>query len=390
MKHTAYLAAACLCTCAAHATSPFISHVYEYRPAPGQFVNELPEYEEGDTYESILAKAAEQLVGDRMPGMVTLGAFGGYVVFGFDHPVANKPGEPDFKIYGNAIISDRDRLGGSSEPGIVMVSRDDNGNGLPDDTWYELAGSEHGGSGLFRGFEITYTAPDPARAPVPDPADKNVTDTAYIPWTSNDPGAHSGFVTRNAYHAQSYWPMWMEQTAEMRFSGTRLPANAEDVNGDGSYYVLRCYGWGYADNLPNTEDKGFDIGWAVDSEGRPVALSSIDFVKVYTAVCQTCGSLGESSTEISGAEDLHPAYVSGTESITAGSRLLITAQDASSLKVRTDRESLPYSIYASSGALVGRGVLTLGDNTIDTAPLPVGLYLLATEAGTLRFMKHGL
>ena len=33
--------------------------------------------------------------------------------------------------------------GGSSEPGIVLVSKDTNGNGLADDEWYELAGSEY-------------------------------------------------------------------------------------------------------------------------------------------------------------------------------------------------------------------------------------------------------
>ena len=31
------------------------------------------------------------------------------------------------------------KLGGSAEPGIVFVSKDVNGNGEPDDEWYELA-----------------------------------------------------------------------------------------------------------------------------------------------------------------------------------------------------------------------------------------------------------
>lgn len=37
--------------------SAYISKVYEYCPAPGQFINEMPRYEEGDTYETILQKA---------------------------------------------------------------------------------------------------------------------------------------------------------------------------------------------------------------------------------------------------------------------------------------------------------------------------------------------
>ena len=36
----------------AHAQSPYISRVWEYCPAPGQFVNELPEYEDGDDADS--------------------------------------------------------------------------------------------------------------------------------------------------------------------------------------------------------------------------------------------------------------------------------------------------------------------------------------------------
>ena len=56
----------------------------------------------------------------------------------------------------------------------------------------------------------------------------------------------------------------------------------------------------------NEEDKiSFDIGWAVDSLGNPVHLPGVDFIRVYTGVNQQCGWLGETSTELSRAEDLH-------------------------------------------------------------------------------------
>ena len=42
------------------AQSPYISRVFEYRPAPGQFVNELPYYDEGDTAEDMARKAEER------------------------------------------------------------------------------------------------------------------------------------------------------------------------------------------------------------------------------------------------------------------------------------------------------------------------------------------
>ena len=41
------------------AYSKYITEVYEYRPAPGQFVNELPKYKEGDTEDTMLKKVLE-------------------------------------------------------------------------------------------------------------------------------------------------------------------------------------------------------------------------------------------------------------------------------------------------------------------------------------------
>ncbi|MES1923608.1 hypothetical protein MHBO_005212 [Bonamia ostreae] len=47
------------------------------------------------------------------------------------------------------------------------------------------------------------------------------------------------------------------------------------------------------------------IDWAVDSNGNPVELTGVDFVKVYTGQNQQCGWLGETSTEVLGITDLH-------------------------------------------------------------------------------------
>ena len=68
--------------------SPYISTVYEYCPAPGQFVNAMPEYREGDTAETMRQKAEEAIAGKMQSG-VSLGAYGGYITFGFDHTVVN-------------------------------------------------------------------------------------------------------------------------------------------------------------------------------------------------------------------------------------------------------------------------------------------------------------
>ena len=67
-----------------------------------------------------------------------------------------------------------------------------------------------------------------------------------------------------------------------------------------------CYPWGYADNHANkSEYSQFKIDWAVDHNGVFVTLDEIDFVRIYTAVNQDVGWMGEISTEIMTVEDLH-------------------------------------------------------------------------------------
>ena len=122
--------------------SKYIQAVDEYRPAPGQYINDMPEYETGDTEATMIQKCTEQLANNNR-GFVGLGAFGGYVTFHFDHSIANVPGQRDFAIWGNSY---QEELGlfpgaGMGEAGVVMVSKDVNGNGLPDDPWYEISGS---------------------------------------------------------------------------------------------------------------------------------------------------------------------------------------------------------------------------------------------------------
>lgn len=266
------------------ANTPYITHVYEYRPAPGQFINVLPTYEQGDTEADMLQKVAEQLVG-RTDGLICLGAWGGYVTFGFDHPLVNVPGEYDLLVYGNSIVNATEQPDGytlgSPEPGVVYVSCDENGDGVPNDTWYELAGSE--AARANRQYEITYT--DRGRAP--------------IPWTDNEGG--SGVIMRNQFHTQaSYYPLWITDKT-CTFRGTRLPDN---VYSDNNNYM---FDYGYADNWPNTDDRAkLNLDNAIDADGKKVVLTHVDFIRVQTGTMTSGILTGEASTEIAGAEDLHP------------------------------------------------------------------------------------
>jgi len=268
--------------------SPYISRVYEYCPAPGQFVNEMPRWEQGDTYADILQKV-EESIGGTNDELITLGGYGGYVTFGFDHTVVNVSGKADFRVWGNCFykVADSPEKGGSAEPGIVMVSYDTNCNGEPDDPWFELAGSEYHSPATLHDYSITYTRAE-----------------GDITW--RDSQGIDGAVSVNMFHTQPYWPQWLDED-EMTFAGTRLADNAVDTSGRGSRYVLYSYPWGYADNHPNeyADLNSFNIDNAVDSNGNSVKLPGVDFVRVYTGVNQSCGWLGETSTELSRAQDLH-------------------------------------------------------------------------------------
>lgn len=284
--------------------SPYISKVLEYCPAPGQFINTMPQYDEGDTYADMLKKCEESISG-KNDVLVSLGGYGGYITFSFDHTVINVEGERDFVILGNSFydLTRPGIKGGSAEPGIVMVSYDTNCNGIADDPWYELAGSEYYKPTTWHNYSICYERPDANKAPVPDKMGF-LSDTEYIKWTDSD--GIVGYIAKNIYHTQSYYPMWIEDDT-MEFTGSRLPNNGVDQSGIGSYYILYSYEWGYVDNHPNEYEElnSFDISWAVDGRGHRVHLPGVDFIRVYTGVNQYCGWIGETSTEICRGQDLH-------------------------------------------------------------------------------------
>ncbi len=263
--------------------------VYEYRPAPGQFINERPIG--GFTGAETSADAAVAYAQSRLDGhkLVSLGAFGGYIVVGFGCSVPNSGGY-DFAVEGNAFDSAN---GSSNEPGIVWVMPDANGNGRPDDTWYELRGSETGLPETVPDYTVTYYRPAESGQPVA--------------WSDSDGG--SGTIERVATHQQpSYYPAWIADDS-YTLSGTRLASKSRQDPTTGLWENLP-FAWGYADNKGSDmlgsgsaaggQCVGFKIANAVRNDGSPAELASIDFVKVQTGVHQQCGPLGELSTEVLG------------------------------------------------------------------------------------------
>ena len=55
------------------AQSPYISRVFEFMPAPGQFVNNMPYYDMGDTRQ-VMARKAEECLADDARVVVSLGS----------------------------------------------------------------------------------------------------------------------------------------------------------------------------------------------------------------------------------------------------------------------------------------------------------------------------
>ena len=262
--------------------------VVELHPAPGQFVNtlpvasenvKLPTFDDGIevTHEEMCQRATESLNNNEL---VHLGTYGGYITVKFDHAVQNLQGS-DLRITGNAFYASSDpvygseTIGGSMEPGIVYV-------GVGDDVetcqWYELAGSEYYTSEIHD-FSITYYKP------------------------TAETGEH-----HQAFSLYDDYIRW-EEGGTLTFSGGKLPNNAIDQSGNGTYWVLYRYSadsYGYVDAAGNDEDAStFDIDWAVDKDGNHVDLKEINFVKVVCGIFQYCGWLGETSTEVSGFQDLH-------------------------------------------------------------------------------------
>lgn len=277
------------------------SKVFDYTPAPGQFINELKTGGFDGTQttrEAAIAYAEARMSetnnnGEPYPNYVSLGGFGGYIVVGFDHSIDNS-GDYDIGILGNSFS-------GSSEPGVVWVMQDENGDGLPNDTWYELAGSETGKATTIQGYAVTYYRPSGAGM--------------SVQWTDNCGNSGEIDYLKQFHRQDYYYPLWVEQDS-YTLTGTCLEPRNYDASGNGSYWVNVEYDWGYVDNfspvdrLTGGENANAEVNAnhlkisnAIDCDGEPIHLEFIDFVKVQCAVNAKSGWLGELSTEVFGFYD---------------------------------------------------------------------------------------
>ena len=253
--------------------------VYDYTPAPGQFIGELKSggFDGTETtHDDAIAYAESRLTDEKF---VSLGAFGGYIIVGFDCIVENREGY-DFSIGSNSFD-------GSSEPGVVWVMQDENGDGEPNDTWYELSGSETGKAETIQNYTVTYYRPE-----------ANKMDVA---WSDNMGGSGVVEYLEDFHNQNSYYPAWIEADS-YTLRGTLLKSRSYDSRGNGSMWVNPAFDWGYADNASTVDNLNrenlFEISNAIDEQGNATSLEYIDFIKVQSAIQQQCGWVGEVSTEV--------------------------------------------------------------------------------------------
>ena len=231
-----------------------VATILEYTPAPGQFINgTMAGFDHVASAADACSYAANRIASNNW---VSLGGWGGRIVAAFAEPVPNTGGY-DLYVKGNQFDT-------SSEPGIVWVSQDANEDGAPNDTWYELRGSEYDNAETIRDYKITYIRPAEA-------GDE-------VTWKDNQ--NDNGTIDRVKEHTQAYYPEWIVEN-EITFAGTRLPNNYSASDRIGMTNRLR-------------------ISDAVTADGAPANLSQVDFIMVQTGVNAKAPLIGEVSTEVSG------------------------------------------------------------------------------------------
>jgi hypothetical protein len=248
----------------------YLSEVFEYVYGPGQHAAMAQPLD------------TQYLTGnpDRHQGWLYLGGYGGYVIAGFPRDIKNEEGA-DFELIA--------LKGAAPEPAIVFVMADTNGNGRPDETWYELAGSLQ--DETVRNYSVSYFKPESAGA--------------NIRWEDNRGASGELQSMYGSASSASWW--WPGTPADrITFTGSRLPAIYENTDGIWKVPTNRVQ-WGYAENNYGTDydastgSNWLDISNAIDEKGMPAKLATIRFLKIQSAVFQQAGQTNEVSPEIRGA-----------------------------------------------------------------------------------------
>ncbi|MFT3686059.1 MAG: GC-type dockerin domain-anchored protein [Phycisphaerales bacterium] len=276
-------------TCAAQ--SPFATRVLEYTPSPGQNVSN-PQF--NDPARALGAPVGGGVLAADNSKVVTLGGFGGSITLGFDHsiidrpPTATNPTGADLIVFGNAFWAGGNPDLRWAEPGVIEVSRDDNGNGLADDAWYVIRG--------------TQLPEQPQSAFTTVTLNTGIERSGYL---LTDPLFNSVVLMNPAGEGMQGVYGYADCSPTMvlgDFDGDGLPDRGGvdpawffTVPSDPRSTVISTFSGG---------GDAVDIASAVRPDGTLAGLDRVDFVRIRTGVNIVRNVLGEVSTELSGVAEV--------------------------------------------------------------------------------------
>ena len=306
---------------------------------------------------------------------VSLGMAGGYVQFDMGNNRiqnnANNKYGIDFIVYGNAFKGNPEAAGVQvSNDGVNWYTLAGSRHYMSDTKWNQnisyikiaTANTTIGGKSFAKAG--IYVSTDFA-APSSDNASDVDAAVALATWTGIPQLTGSTYpktYTTDTPAAAAWWPeyasnenygnvwnignavngvSWLRNgTAEViTYTGVTTVEDDMVVLNEGATAaptqaeMTDVYQWGYADvrvngsqygtvvnnpyaAAPSTDagagGDGFDLSWAVKADGTPIALSSVRYVRVYSAVLFSAGVFGETSAEVCGL------YVANAESSSIG------------------------------------------------------------------------
>lgn len=306
---------------------------------------------------------------------VSLGMAGGYIQFDMGNNRiqnnANNKYGIDFIVYGNAFKGNPEAAGVQvSNDGVNWYTLAGSRHYMSDTKWNQnisyikiaTANTTIGGKSFAKAG--IYVSTDFA-APSSDNASDVDAAVALATWTGIPQLTGSTYpktYTTDTPAAAAWWPeyasnenygnvwnignavngvSWLRNgTAEViTYTGVTTVEDDMVVLNEGATAaptqaeMTDVYQWGYADvrvngsqygtvvnnpyaAAPSTDagagGDGFDLSWAVKADGTPIALSSVRYVRVYSAVLFSAGVFGETSAEVCGL------YVANAESSSVG------------------------------------------------------------------------
>jgi hypothetical protein len=204
----------------------------------------------------------------------SLGSAGGYEVWAVD-PQAS------YNISGNPLDAWR-------EPGVVWMQEDRNGNGLPDELWYELPGGDETHptwkNQITRRYAITYFKGS-------DYGSKNEYGQLIREVYWADSRGRAGMIPGGFPSPWGVVGRWVTYTCTLlRDDGVIFAAG---YNMDGLDGYVDC-----------TSNIAFPVSRAVRADGTSANLSAVKFLRVQTSMFRYGDIFGDVSTEIPWADFL--------------------------------------------------------------------------------------